>query len=464
MADPVALQVESVPTERLFPNPANPRINEPAVPHVAASIRRFGFQQPVVAKRSGELVAGHTRWKAAKSLGLVEIPVVWFEGTDLDATAYAIADNRTHEFATWDDAALAAILEALRKEDALEGVGYTGDEIDALILQLDEVRNPGEIVEDVPPEPPDAATTKRGDLWILGKHRLYCGDSSNAEDLDRLLSGEPIHLVNMDPPYNVRVEPRSNNAIAAGLSSFTPEKQTHHQALDLARNPGKAKGTTRKMRAKDRPLANDFLPADEFERILLAWFQNASRVLEPGRSFYIWGGYANLANYPGALRASGLYFAQAIIWNKLHPVLTRKDFMGAHEWCLYGWKEGAGHEFFGPNNATDLWEVKKVPHTSMVHLTEKPVELAARAIRYSSRPAENVLDLFGGSGSTLMACEQTGRNGFAMEIDPPYCDVIVQRWEAFTGKKATLADGETFEQTRRARLGKTCSEAAPNLP
>ena len=464
MADPVALQVESVPTERLFPNPANPRINEPAVPHVAASIRRFGFQQPVVAKRSGELVAGHTRWKAAKSLGLVEIPVVWFEGTDLDATAYAIADNRTHEFATWDDAALAAILEALRKEDALEGVGYTGDEIDALILQLDEVCNPGEIVEDVPPEPPDKATTQRGDLWILGKHRLYCGDSSNAEDLDRLVAGEPIHLVNMDPPYNVKVEPRSNNAIAAGLSSFTPEKQTHHQALDLARNPGKAKGTTRKMRAKDRPLANDFLPADEFERILLAWFQNAARVLEPGRSFYIWGGYANLANYPGALRASGLYFAQAIIWNKLHPVLTRKDFMGAHEWCLYGWKEGAGHEFFGPNNATDLWEVKKVPHTSMVHLTEKPVELAARAIRYSSRPAENVLDLFGGSGSTLMACEQTGRNGFAMEIDPPYCDVIVQRWEAFTGKKATLADGETFEQTRRARLGKTCSEAAPNLP
>ena len=464
MADPVTLQVESVPTERLFPNPANPRINEPAVPHVAASIRRFGFQQPVVAKRSGELVAGHTRWKAAKSLGLVEIPVVWFEGTDLDATAYAIADNRTHEFATWDDAALAAILEALRKEDALEGVGYTGDEIDALILQLDEVCNPGEIVEDVPPEPPDKATTQRGDLWILGKHRLYCGDSSNAEDLDRLVAGEPIHLVNMDPPYNVKVEPRSNNAIAAGLSSFTPEKQTHHQALDLARNPGKAKGTTRKMRAKDRPLANDFLPADEFERILLAWFQKASRVLEPGRSFYIWGGYANLANYPGALRASGLYFAQAIIWNKLHPVLTRKDFMGAHEWCLYGWKEGAGHEFFGPNNATDLWEVKKVPHTSMVHLTEKPVELAARAIRYSSRPAENVLDLFGGSGSTLMACEQTGRNGFAMEIDPPYCDVIVQRWEAFTGKKATLADGETFEQTRRSRFGETCSEPAPKLP
>ena len=450
MADPVALQVESVPTERLFPNPANPRINEPAVPHVAASIRRFGFQQPVVAKRSGELVAGHTRWKAAKSLGLVEIPVVWFEGTDLDATAYAIADNRTHEFATWDDAALAAILEALRKEDALEGVGYTGDEIDALILQLDEVCNPGEIVEDVPPEPPDKATTQRGDLWILGKHRLYCGDSSNAEDLDRLVAGEPIHLVNMDPPYNVKVEPRSNNAIAAGLSSFTPEKQTHHQALDLARNPGKAKGTTRKMRAKDRPLANDFLPADEFERILLAWFQNASRVLEPGRSFYIWGGYANLANYPGALRASGLYFAQAIIWNKLHPVLTRKDFMGAHEWCLYGWKEGAGHEFFGPNNATDLWEVKKVPHTSMVHLTEKPVELARRAIEFSSRPGENVLDLFGGSGSTLIGAEMTGRRAYLMELDPLYCDVIVQRWEKFTGRKAERVGSNAVAEEKAA--------------
>jgi DNA modification methylase len=143
-----------------------------------------------------------------------------------------------------------------------------------------------------------------------------------------------------------------------------------------------------------------------------------------------------VANYPPALKACDLYFSQTIIWVKEHPVLTRKDFMGNHEWCFYSWKHDAGHQWFGPNNATDVWSVKKVNPQSMVHLTEKPVELAARAIGYSSRQGENVLDLFGGSGSTLIACEQMGRHAFLMELDPPYCDVIVERWEKFTGKKA----------------------------
>ena len=174
----------------------------------------------------------------------------------------------------------------------------------------------------------------------------------------------------------------------------------------------------------------------EFDRLLDAWFGNIARVLVPGRGFYIWGGYANCANYPPFLKKHGLYFSQALIWDKQHPVLTRKDFMGAHEWCFYGWKEGAAHEFFGPNNATDLWHVKKVNPQSMVHLTEKPVELAVRAMQFSSRTGENVLDLFGGSGSTLIAAQQTGRRAFLMELDPLYCDVIVQRYEQFTGEKA----------------------------
>jgi len=241
-----------------------------------------------------------------------------------------------------------------------------------------------------------------------------------------------VHLVNTDPPYNVKVEPRSNNAIAAGLSSFAP---THHQKLDVARHPEKAKPTG-KMRPKDRPLANDFVSDEKFEELLLAWFRNIARTLLPGRSFYIWGGYANCANYPPALRANGLYFSQSIIWVKEHPVLTRKDFMGNHEWAFYGWREGSAHKFFGPTNAVDVWAVKKINPQSMVHLTEKPVELALRAIQYSSTPGENVLDLFGGSGSTLIGAEQTGRHSFLMELDPAYCDVIVQRWEKLTGDKA----------------------------
>jgi DNA modification methylase len=284
------------------------------------------------------------------------------------------------------------------------------------------------------PAPPDEATTKPGDLWILGDHRLLCGDSSKAEDVDRLLAGETIHLVNTDPPYNVKVEPRSNNAIAAGLSSF--QGTTNHQGLDLARHPEKSKPTQRKMRAKDRPLANDFVSEEAFDEMLKAWFGNMARVLVPGRGFYIWGGYANCANYPPVLKACELYFSQAIIWVKEHPVLTRKDFMGNHEWCFYGWREGAAHVYLGPNNAVDVWSVKKINPNKMVHLTEKPVELAVRAMQYSSRTGENVLDLFGGSGSTLIAAEQTGRHAYLMELDALYCDVIVARWEKFTGRKA----------------------------
>jgi DNA modification methylase len=228
---------------------------------------------------------------------------------------------------------------------------------------------------------------------------------------------------------------------------------THHQTGDLARHPEKSQATHRKLRAKDRPLANDFLSDEAFHQMLQAWFGNISRVLQPGRAFYVWGGYANVANYPPVLKANELYFAQAIIWVKGHPVLTRKDFMGNHEWCFYGWREGAGHKFFGPNNATDVWEVKKVNPQAMVHLTEKPVELAVRAIQYSSLTGENVLDLFGGSGSTLIACEQTQRRAFLMELDELYCDVIVQRWENFTGRKAERVAAQTPEVRTPAPIG-----------
>src|SRR5262249_14597588 len=221
----------------------------------------------------------------------------------------------------------------------------------------------------------------------------------------------------------------------------------------LARHPDKAKPTGKKLRAKDRPLANDFVSEEAFDRLLHAWFGNLTRVLLPGHSFYLWGGYANCGNYPPVLKACGLYFSQAVIWDKQHPVLTRKDFMGAHEWCFYGWREGAAHRFFGPKNIPDLWPIKKVNPQHMVHLTEKPVELARRALQFSSRPKEHVLDLFGGSRSTLIAAEQTGRPAYLMELDGWSCDVIVRRWEQFTGQKATRAEpGQAAGKARSQRL------------
>ncbi len=193
------------------------------------------------------------------------------------------------------------------------------------------------------PAPPDEAITQPGDLWMLGEHRLLCGDSSKPADLDRLLDGQPIHLCNTDPPYNVKVEPRSNNAIAAGLSSF--QGTTHHQSMDVARHPEKSKPTQKKLRAKDRPLANDFVSDEEFDRLLDAWFGNIARVLLPGRGFYIWGGYANLGNYPPFLKKHGLYFSQSIVWDKQHPVLSRKDSMGSRvEKVGFAWERGKVRE------------------------------------------------------------------------------------------------------------------------
>jgi len=426
------MNIELWDIERVKPYPNNPRHNDDAVEAVAASIREFGFRQPIVVDAEGVIVVGHTRYKAALKLGLKKVPVhVATDLTPEQIKAYRIADNKSAELSDWDYDLLPIELAGLQEMNY--DLGLLGFDQDELAKLLDPGVKDGLCDPDEVPEPPDEAVTKPGDLWLLGEHRLLCGDSGKPEDVDRLLGGAAIHLVNTDPPYNVRVEPRSNNAIAAGLSSF---EVTHHQKLDVVRHPEKARPTGKKLRAKDRPLANDFVSDEAFEQMLHAWFGNLARVLLPGRAFYIWGGYANCANYPPVLKATGLYFSQAIIWVKEHPVLTRKDFMGNHEWCFYGWREGAAHVFLGPNNAVDVWSVKKVNPQNMVHLTEKPVELAVRAMQYSSRPGENVLDLFGGSGSTLIGAEQTGRKAFLMELDPLYCDVIVQRWEKFTGRKA----------------------------
>ncbi|MCO6437307.1 MAG: ParB N-terminal domain-containing protein [Phycisphaerae bacterium] len=462
------MNVELLPLAGIKPYEKNPRDNDAAVDAVAESIRRFGFRQPIVIDADGVIVCGHTRWKAAQKLGLTEAPVhVATDLTPEQIRAYRIADNKTNELASWNLELLPIELGELK--DAGIDWSLLGFDQDELAHLFDPGVKQGLTDPDEVPAPPDEAVTKPGDLWLLGDHRLLCGDSSSAADVNLLIAVDPvkaadlpagsdvvpallpIHLCNCDPPYNVRVEPRSNNAIAAGNSSFPmPKSQKltqavdaargnkglhHHQAFDVARQ-GVKHATHQKLRAKDRPLANDFVSDEAFDQMLRAWFGNIARVLTPGRAAYIWGGYANCANYPPVLKACGLYFSQAIIWVKEHPVLTRKDFMGNHEWCFYTWREGAAHVFLGPNNVPDVWSVKKVNPQSMIHLTEKPVELAVRAIQYSSRVGEAVLDLFGGSGSTLIAAEQTGRRAYLMELDRLYCDVIVARWEKFSGRKA----------------------------
>jgi len=421
------MRVELRKVSDIRPYDKNPRDNDGAVDAVARSIREFGFRQPIVVDADGVIVVGHTRWKAAKKLGMETVPVhVATDMTPARIKAYRIADNKVADLACWDMELLPIELSELRGMDVdLELLGFSTEELEKM---LGATGTEGLTDPDAVPEPPDEAVTQPGDLIILGNHHLLCGDSGKAEDVDRLLEGARVHLVNTDPPYNVQNASRSNNAVALAAASGEYMGQ---QGMDAAIR-GETHATSGKLRPKDRPLVGDFVSDEEFARLLHLWFGNVARVLELGRSFHIWGGYSNIWNYPHALKESQLHFSQMIIWVKEHPVLTRKDFMGNHEWCFYGWREGAAH-YFNPEitNATDVWSVKKVNPQSMVHLTEKPVELAVRAITYSSRPDENVLDLFRGSGSTLIAAEKTGRRAYLMEIDPLYCDVIRKRWAEF---------------------------------
>ena len=421
----------------LVPAPYNPRtITDQAYAGLRESLQKFGLVDLlVVNKRNNRIIGGHQRFKVMQDEGVQTTPVVLVDLDEISEQMLNVTLNNTQIVGEFTEA-LAPLLEKLRLAQPEAYLAMRLEELrQEVAALLPEVPVDGLTDPDDVPEPPDAAITQRGDIWVLGSHRLMCGDSAIAAEVDRLLAGQQIDLVNMDPPYNVRVEPRSNNACAAGLSSYGSSTDHHHQAMDEAIH-GKRKATHKQLRPKDRPLENDFVSDEDFMGMLHAWFGNAARVLKPGGSFYIWGGYANIANYPAPLKAAGLYFAQGIVWDKMHPVMTRKDFLGGFELCFYGWREGAGHHFYGPHNIVDLWHVKKVSPQKMIHLTEKCVELAGNAIQYSSLPGENVLDLFGGSGSTLIAAEQTGRNAFLMEIDELYCDVIVQRWEEFTGCKA----------------------------
>ena len=457
------MKVELRKIDDIRPYESNPRLNDQAVEAVAKSLREFGFRQPVVVDADGVIVCGHTRYKAALKLGLKQVPVhVAKDLTPAQVKAYRLADNQTATLAEWNYDLLPLELKDLQGMNFdLSLLGFDTSDL-ATILDPDGTQ--GLCDPDDVPLPGDEAVTQPGDLWVLGNHRLLCGDSGGAEDVDRLLAGAPVHLVNTDPPYNVKVEPRSNNAIAAGLSSFPASDAhrglTHHQSFDVARQ-GAKHATTKKLRPRDRQLTNDFMSDEAFEKILHAWFGSIARVLLPGRCFYIWGGYANLGNYPPVLKACELYFSQGIVWDKEHPVLTRKDFMGAFEICFYGWREGAGHQWFGPTNATDLWHIKKIPPPQMQHLTEKPVELAVRAIQYSSQAGENVLDLFGGAGGTLIACEQTGRRAYLMELDALYADIIVQRYEQFSGKKAEREGATRPKQPATARAVAVPGKGSP---
>ena len=405
--------------EELVPYEKNPRNNDDAVEYVANSIKEFGFKVPIIIDKDNVIVAGHTRYKASKKLNLKEVPcIVADDLTDEQIKAFRLADNKTSEIATWDFDLLDQELSELTNFN-MEDFGFD------ILEDTTNVEDVSEDEYDADDTYPTEPKTKLGDLFKLGNHYLLCGDSTDIETVKRLVQGNEMDLLLTDPPYNVNVE-NSN-----GLK-----------------------------------IKNDNMDSDSFRLFLSSAFKCANEVMKKGAPFYIWHGETEGYNFRGACNDVGWQIRQNLIWNKNSIVLGRQDYQWKHEPCLYGWKDGASHYFIDDRTKSTVFEDKldidsmkkedmksllkeifedKVPTTvinedkptrNKEHPTMKPIKLMARLINNSSHKDDKVLDLFGGSGSTLIACEQLDRACFMMELDPGYCDVIIDRWEKLTGETA----------------------------
>lgn len=414
------MNIENLKPSDIIPYVNNPRHNESAVDAVASSIRDFGFNVPIVLDKDRVIITGHTRHQAAIKLGLETVPCIIADHlTPAQAKAFRLADNRVSELATWDEELLQAELQQLSEMGIDMGdFGFTEEELESL----------DDIAEDTPPEVDEDAEpiTQPGDLYELGDHRLLCGDSTKAEDVARLTAGQDVDLLVTDPPYNVAYE---------GMNGMTIE--------------------------------NDSMSSSDFYAFLRDAFVAGNTRLRKGAAIYIWYATAEHFNFHSAVDAVGWKYRQQLIWVKNAIVLGRSDYQWQHEPCIYASKPGATRYFTEARNEStviedrpdikgmskadlqalcrELLNRQPIPTTvlredkpvrSEIHPTMKPVKLFARLVINSSKRGDRVLDLFGGSGTTMMACEQLGRKAYLMELDPKYCDAIVARWEQQTGRKA----------------------------
>jgi site-specific DNA-methyltransferase (adenine-specific) len=385
------MNVQQVKIEKVKPYDKNPRKNKAAVDYVANSIKEFGFQQPIVVDKDMVVIAGHTRLKAAKKLKLKEVPVVIADNlTEEQVKAYRLADNKTAEKAEWDFDLLTDELLSLQELDFdMEQFGFDFD-----FGEDEEAVEDDNWEADVPEEP----ISKRGDIWVLGRHRLMCGDSTDAADVALLMDGNRADMLLTDPPYNV---------------DYT----------------GKAS------ELETRKIENDKMEDSAFQDFLTSAFENEAENMKAGGVFYIWHADSEGLNFRVACKRAGFQVRQCLIWNKNAMVMGRQDYQWKHEPCLYGWKDGASHLWASDRKQTTVLEFEK-PQKNNLHPTMKPIKLFDYQIKNNTKGDDIVLDLFGGSGTTIMAAEQNGRRGFVMEYDPKFVDVIVDRWEQFTGMKA----------------------------
>ena len=412
------LQVVRWPVERLIPYARNARTHsDEQVAQIAASIAEFGCTNPILAGSYGIVIAGHSRLQAARKLGMTEVPVIVLDHlNETQRRALVLADNRLALNAGWDEEMLRVELTALEEEGFnLDVVGFTDAELEDLLRDADTVA-PGGTDEDAVPEAPESAVTVPGDVWLLGDHRLLCGDSVQLDAVEKVLAGGLADLVFTDPPYNVNYGATMKD----------------------------------KLRGKKRKIANDNL-GDGFEQFLRDVCANLLAVTKG--AIYVCMSSSELHTLHRAFTESGGHWSTFVIWAKNTFTMGRSDYQRQYEPILYGWKEGTDHFWCGARDQGDVWLVKK-PVSNDLHPTMKPVELVERAVRNSSKSRDTVLDPFGGSGSTLIACERTGRHARLIELEPKYCDVIVRRFQEYAGRVATLeADGRPFADVAAERLG-----------
>ncbi|UXU75536.1 MULTISPECIES: site-specific DNA-methyltransferase [unclassified Paracoccus (in: a-proteobacteria)] len=450
-----ALQVEYRDTSALVPFVRNPRLHPDwQIAQIAASITKFGFVNPILVGGDGVLIAGHGRLLAAQRLGLQQVPVIVLGHlSEAERRALLVADNRIAENAAWDEELLRSILGELREEAFdLEVIGFSDEELAELFGGLED--ESGRSVElgdpDFVPEPPSEPVTRVGDLWILGEHRVLCGDATRAADLQRLTDGRFCDAMWTDPPYNVAYEGKAGR------------------------------------------IANDDLSATDFARFLVSAFSAAAQVLAPGAAVYVAHSETEGLAFRRAFRDAGFKLTGCLVWVKPSLVLGRSDYQWRHEPILYGWKPGAAHRWFGGRAKTTVFdqpgapvrvmpdgtvqvdvggqvlvisgrELKVEAHEGSViraekparnaeHPTMKPISLILEMLENSTRRGDVVLDPFGGSGSTLIACHRSGRSARLTELEPRYADVIVERWQTFTGQRAVLeGDGRSFAEVAAGR-------------
>lgn len=430
-----------VPVDQLRPYERNPRRNDQAVHAVAESIKQYGFLVPIVADADGTIVAGHTRWKAAKKLKLSQVPVIMAGHLTPDQIkAFRLADNKLNELADWDEALLSEELAGLC--NAGYDISLLGFDPQELSLLLKRPRK-AIINPDTVPEMPQTPRSSTGTLWLLGQHRLLCGDAANSRHVDQLMDGALCDMVHTDPPYNSQTLPRSKNALIAAAADTIESQKSLVKRIAVAEPERLASPNTPVLRSRDLPVIGDYMSAGEYEQFTQQWLTNVCSVMKSGAPFYVWFGsnISVLAMLAQVCTSLNMHIAQQLVWYKQQQTAAFSvDYQHNYEICVYGWKRGAQHQFYGRHGQDDVWVFKKPSGAERLHATQKPVAVAEKAIGNSSLPGQIVVDLFGGSGTTLIACEQLERICYMMEVSPLLCDVIVDRWERLTGGKATMVN------------------------